>query len=402
MTSTNRTLLWILGIVLLLATFYYFADILSYILLAWVFSMLGRPLMVFFQKRIRIGRFKAGPTIAAILTIITFYGVLVGLLFVFVPTIVTQARNLSTVDYHALGEKLRIPFANLDAQMHQLGMLSTDESLGTKTQEMLSTWFKPALLGSFVGSFVGVAGNIVVTFISVTFIMFFFLQENTLFLDILNAFVPNEQEPKVRHAVHESSNVLTSYFGGMLTQLVVFSLIVTILLWIMGIDNALLIGAFGGIFNIIPYVGPVLGMVFGVFITLSSNLDAEFALLMPMLLKVVAAFVITQTIDNNFTGPMILSKSVQAHPLEIFIVTLIAAKLGGVVGMVIGIPVYTVLRIVARIFFGEFKVVQRLTDHLIEEEPEPQKVEIVEGKEELEDKKPKPKAKSPASKGKSS
>ncbi|HOY05041.1 MAG TPA: AI-2E family transporter [Saprospiraceae bacterium] len=377
MTSTNRTLIWLLGAALLIATFYYFADILSYILLAWVFSMLGRPLMIFFQKRVRIGRFRAGPTTAALLTIVTFYGILVGLLFLFVPTIVAQARNLSTVDYQALGEKLKIPFANLDAQMHQLGLLSTDQSLATKTQEMLSTWFRPALVGSFVGGFVGVAGNILVTFISVTFIMFFFLQENHLFLNILNSFVPNEQEPKVRHAVQESSSVLTSYFGGLLNQLVVFSVIVAALLWILGIDNALLIGAFGGIFNIVPYVGPILGMIFGVFITLSSHLDAEFAVLMPMLLKVLVAFGITQTIDNNFTGPMILSKSVQAHPLEIFIVTLVAAKLGGVIGMVIGIPVYTVLRVVARIFFGQFKVVQRLTEGLIEEEPEPQKVEVI-------------------------
>ncbi len=143
---------------------------------------------------------------------------------------------------------------------------------------------------------------------------------------------------------------------------------VTLILWALGIDNALLIGAFGGIFNVVPYVGPILGMIFGAFITVSSHLDVEFAMLLPMLLKVLAAFMITQMIDNNFLGPMILSKSVQAHPLEIFIVTLIAAKLGGVVGMVIGIPVYTVLRVVARIFFGEFKLVQRLTVHLSEEE----------------------------------
>jgi predicted PurR-regulated permease PerM len=207
--------------------------------------------------------------------------------------------------------------------------------------------------------------------------MFIFLQENHLFLNILNAFVANEQEPKVRHAVQESSAVLTSYFGGLLTQLVVFSVIVACLLWIMGIDNALLIGAFGGIFNIVPYVGPIMGMVFGVFITLSSHLDADFAVLMPMLLKVLVAFGITQGIDNNLTGPMILSKSVQAHPLEIFIVTLVAAKIGGIVGMVIGIPVYTVMRVVARIFFGQFKVVQRLTEGLIEGEPEPEKVEVV-------------------------
>jgi predicted PurR-regulated permease PerM len=78
----------------------------------------------------------------------------------------------------------------------------------------------------------------------------------------------------------------------------------------------------------------------------------------------VAAFMVTQFIDNNFTGPMIFSKSVQAHPLEIFIVTLVAAKLGGIVGMIIGIPAYTVLRVIGRTFFSEFKLVQKLTGHL--------------------------------------
>lgn len=370
MMTTNRNLIWLLGALALAVVFYYFADILTYILLAWVFSMLGRPLMIFFQKRLRIGRFRAGPTTAALLTIATFYGVLIGVLLAFVPTIVSQARNLSTVDYQALGEKLRTPFFHLDVQLHQLGMLSPNESLATKTQEILSAWFKPTLVGDFVGSFVGVAGNVLVTFVSVTFILFFFLQENRLFLDIVHAFVPNEQEPKVRHAVQESSTVLTSYFGGLLTQLVAFSLMITLLLWMFGIDNALLIGAFGGLFNVVPYLGPILGMIFGVFITISSHLDLEFAILLPMSLKVLAAFFITQMIDNNFLGPMILSKSVQAHPLEIFIVTLIAAKLGGVLGMVIGIPVYTVLRVIARIFFGELKLVQRLTEHLSEEDAE--------------------------------
>ena len=77
---------------------------------------------------------------------------------------------------------------------------------------------------------------------------------------------------------------------------------------------------------------------------------------------------VTQFLDNMVISTIIFSKSVQAHPLEIFIVTLVAAKLGGVVGMVIGIPTYTLLRVIARTFFSEFKVVQRLTEHLDEEE----------------------------------
>jgi predicted PurR-regulated permease PerM len=107
-------------------------------------------------------------------------------------------------------------------------------------------------------------------------------------------------------------------------------------------------------------VGPAIGMVFSCFITVSSHLDQDIAHILPMLVKVLGAFALTQFIDNNFLGPLIFSKSVKAHPLEIFIVTLIAAKIGGVVGMIVGIPAYTVLRVIGRVFFSEFKVVQRL------------------------------------------
>lgn len=369
MTNLNRNILWLLGVALAAGAVYYFSDIVTYLLLAWVLSMLGRPLMIFFQRRLRVGRFQAGATGAALLTILTFYLVLASILMLFVPTIVAQARNLATVDYQALGEKLKMPFLNLDIQAHSIGLLAPGESLATKTQELLSQWFRPTLLGDFVGSFVAVAGNVVVTLTAVTFILFFFLKENNLFLGILHALVPNEQETKVHQAVQESSEVLTRYFGGLLVQVSAFSLLVTVLLWIMGVDNALLIGAFGGIFNVIPYVGPILGLIFGCFITASSHLDADMALMLPMLGKVAIAFMATQFVDNNILGPMIFSKSVQAHPLEIFIVTLVAAKIGGVLGMVLGIPVYTVLRVIGRVFFSQFKVVQRLTEHLEEDTP---------------------------------
>lgn len=367
MNFLNRNFFLLIGLAALAGIVYYFSDIVAYVLIAWVLSLLGRPLVVFYRKRMKLGRFRVGPSGAAMLTILTFYAFLVGVLLVFVPTIVAQARNLSTVDYQALGEKMRPMFFNLDVQMHKIGLLTPGESLATKTQEVLSNWFKPTLVGDFLSQFLGVAGNIAVTFASVTFILFFFLQDNRLFTDIIHSIVPDKQEQKVQTAVNESTHVLTRYFRGLLIQLAVFSVATSLILWILGIKNAVLIGSFGGIFNVIPYVGPILGIIFGIFITISSNLDSDLALLLPMLIKVAISFFTVQAIDNNFVGPMIMSKSVQAHPLEIFVVTLAAAKLGGVIGMVIGIPVYTVLRVIARTFFSQFKVVQRLTEHLGEE-----------------------------------
>lgn len=361
MSKFNRNFLWIAGMVLLAAAVWYFSDIVTYILLAWALSMLGRPVMDFFLKKVRVGKFQIGATSAALLTILSFFLVLVGLVMVFVPGIVQQAQHLASVDYTALGQKLQPHFQYLDAQAHKIGLLKPDESLAVRTQELLSTWLKPTLLGDIFSGFLSAAGGVAVTLTAVTFILFFFLKDKNLFTDMLHSLVPTaEMEEKVLNAVDDSSKVLTAYFGGLLVQTLVFAACVSVILWVLGVPNALLIGAFGGLMNIVPYLGPIIGQVFGLFITLSSSIEMDFVLLWPLLLKVVAAFVVTQFLDNNFVGPMIFSKSVEAHPLEIFIVTLVAAKIGGVAGMVVAIPVYTVLRVIARTFFSEFKIVQRL------------------------------------------
>ena len=198
MSALNRNLLWVLGIGLLLLVVYYFADIVTYILVAWVLSMLGRPLCVFLRRYGRVGRLKIGPSTAALLTIAAFYAVLAGMLLLFVPTIVAQARNLSTVDYQGLGDKLQPLLFHFDVQLHQIGLLSPGESLANQTQLALSNWFKPTLVGDFIGGFFGIAGNVAVTIASVTFILFFFLQDSNLFFLIINAIPPHKHEEKVK------------------------------------------------------------------------------------------------------------------------------------------------------------------------------------------------------------
>ncbi len=364
MQLNQRQILLIPGTLLLGFLLYYFSDIVTYLAIAWVISMLGRPLTVTLQKKIRLGRFRMGPSAASAITILLFYAVFAGFMLMFVPTIVAQARNLAGIDYQSIGEKLRGPFAELDIMLHQFGVLSANESLSVRIQQLFSEWFRPTLVGEYLGTFMSAAGSTLVTFASVTFILFFFLRDSNLFPDLIHALVPDEMERKVQAAIRSSSQVLTGYFRGLMVQTLIFAFNITMILWIAGNSNSMLIGAFGGFFNIIPYVGPILGMLFGLFITLSSNLDAEFVLLLPMLLKVAGAFVVVQLIDNNLVGPYIISKSVQAHPLEIFLITLASAKIGGVTGMVIGIPVYTILRVIAREFFSNFKIVKRLTEQL--------------------------------------
>jgi len=74
--------------------------------------------------------------------------------------------------------------------------------------------------------------------------------------------------------------------------------------------------------------------------------------------------VVVQFLDNNFFTPYIFSNSVKAHPLEIFLVILMGAKLGGIIGMILAVPIYTVIRIIAREFLPENAIVKKLTCHL--------------------------------------
>jgi len=178
--------------------------------------------------------------------------------------------------------------------------------------------------------------------------------------------VPNKYESQGVHALDEAATLLIRYFLGVTVQIIIITLFVSLALSLLGVKNALLIGFFAALMNVIPYLGPLLGASFAVIITISSNLEVDsfYSVLLPLILKVLSVFAVMQILDNFIFQPFIFGKSVKAHPLEIFIVVLMGANIGGVLGMVLAIPIYTILRVVGRVFMSEFKIVQQITKNL--------------------------------------
>jgi len=132
-----------------------------------------------------------------------------------------------------------------------------------------------------------------------------------------------------------------------------------------GIKNALLIAFVGGVFHIIPYIGPLIGATLGVVLGLAGAISGNmYPDLVPVILKILSVFFAVNLIDNFVFQPFIYSNSVKAHPLEIFFIVLIGERLAGIPGMVLAIPFYTLIRIVAKEFFNKFKIVQKLTENL--------------------------------------
>ena len=362
MKKTTRYIAIALTVGIVLFLLYTFSRIVAYVLVAWVLSMIGQPLMRFYMNELRLGKFRPNEDLAAALTLLTFYVILGCLGTVFVPLVTEQAANLMRVNYNEIAEALAVPINQVYDTVRNYGFSTGEGTPADQLRSAFGDFFSPELITDFFGSAISVISNIVIAFFSITFISFFFLKDSGIFTKAVSVFVPSEYEDKVRNAVSDTTKMLSRYFGGIIIQISVFTFLVWIGLSLLGIKNALLIAFFAALINVIPYLGPLIGAVFAVLLTVSSSLDLSFYdQMLPLLFKVTAVFAVMQLIDNFLLQPYIFSASVNAHPLEVFIIILMGAQINGIIGMVLAIPVYTVLRVIAMNFLSEFKIVQKLT-----------------------------------------
>ena len=125
------------------------------------------------------------------------------------------------------------------------------------------------------------------------------------------------------------------------------------------------IAFFCALLNLIPYLGPLIGYFLMSAFVISDNLGLDFtALILPKLIIVFVGYGVVQTIDNFVNQPLIFGKSVKSHPLEIFLVILLAGSVLGVLGLVMAIPLYTAIKVISKEFLSEYKIVKKLTHNL--------------------------------------
>ena len=178
---------------------------------------------------------------------------------------------------------------------------------------------------------------------------------------------PSEYESEMLDIYRTSRKMLSKYFTGLFIDMVLVSFIVTTLMWLFGIKNALVIGCLAGVMNVIPYIGPIITLFFAVFLGISGCIEFnQYELITSTITKILVILIGTNLLDAIFIQPFIFSNTVKAHPLEIFLVILMAGALGGVLGMVVAIPCYTLLRVIAKEFLDHFKFFKKLTENIPE------------------------------------
>ncbi|MBK9631777.1 MAG: AI-2E family transporter [Saprospiraceae bacterium] len=342
----------------------YFSEIFSYVLISWVISMIGEPGLNFFLKKTKIDRYSWGKPFAAFLTLVVLFSMIGILLSYFIPILISQGVVLSKVDFESISLALQQPIDMVNAWLRSMG-LEPGPSASDQLQKFLGDYFDPSRISSFFGDVLSKAGSLLIALFSIIFISFFFLKEKGLFSRMILAAVSTGSEPKVQAVINDISQLLSKYFGGLAIQMSILMMLIGSLLGLLGISNALLIAFFYGIVNIIPYLGPLIGAVFGCLLTISSNLELDFFQeTIPLLVQVLMVFAVVKIVDDFVLQPYIFSRRMQAHPLEIFLVIMIGARMEGIIGMVLAIPVYTILRVIAKVFLSEIKLVRKITEDL--------------------------------------
>lgn len=344
------------GIVGLAYLVYLLQPIIVYVLVASLVALIGRPLVLIFRRRLKLPKI-----LAILLYILLFLGIILGLISLFIPVLVDQGKNLALLDFNAFQEKLNELNRELDELIghspFHLGEMLESQELENKLFSGLDMSFIPKVLNGVLS----MLGSFSIGLLSVLFISFFLLKDTHLLQRIILAFVPTSQETGVIHSLNKIKNMLSRYFLGLIGQILILFVIYTITLLLVGVPNPLVIGFICALFNIIPWIGPVIALVLMVVLTMTSHLGADWnTVILPDVGWVLLGFGISQLIDNFFSQPLIFANAVKLHPLEIFLVILAAGLLFGILGMIIAIPGYTALKVILKEFLSENKAVKRL------------------------------------------
>ncbi len=343
---------------------YYFSYIVTYILIAAVLSLIGRPVVLKFQQ-IGIGKFRMGKSGAAALTLLTLWLGLISFFGFLIPLVVSEVNQLSSINMQDVITYLNTAMGQLKISFPQFASTIPQEgNLEAYLESQLKGFLNVEEVSRVFGSVANVLGNLFLMVFSVSFILFFFLREEELFRNWILVLAPEKIELRVSNVMDKVGILLKRYMIGILFQILGVTVLCVAGFTMVGLGfgHAVVVGVFAGMLNVIPYIGPWIAAIFGLVVAVANNLNSSFTgVTLPLMLGVIIVVMVVQFIDNMVFQTVIYSHSVKAHALEIFFVILMAGGIAGIPGMILAIPVYTVIRVIAGEFLSEFKIVQQLT-----------------------------------------
>lgn len=277
-------------------------------------------------------------TNSTVIIFLSFF-VLLGLIgWIFMPglfhELFTLQQNLNFGDTSSIAEtvkdfiKINLPFLNAESM-----------NIEQKTQDMV------ALLTNEIFALLANLLSVVSYVVIIPFIVFFLLKDGRNMKKAFIHFIPNRYFEMTLNVLHKIDQQLGWYLRGQFTEALVVGVLSVIALWLLDVQYFTIIGIFAGLANLIPYIGPVAGAVPAILVTVLNGGEPT------LILYIVIAFAVVQLIDNVLLQPLVLSKSVNLHPLIIVFAVLIGGQFFGILGMVLAVPVAGIIKVTSSEFY---------------------------------------------------
>jgi predicted PurR-regulated permease PerM len=340
----NKTLINIVSVVaLVLLLGWLFSDIVAYLIISLVLAAILKP-PADYLSQIHIGGYKLPRAIAIFIS----FGILVGIisLFVllFIPLISEQVKVISSLDFNDLLKRVEKPLQNLETLLIKNHLIPQKPNyiIGIIEQNII------AIVGKLqIANIISTTGTVVIGALAVVFITFFFLFDRGIIRRNLINLIPNKYFEVTINAIFKIERLLSNYLLGLSLQMLSIFTIISFGLIIADVKYAITMGLFAAMVHPVPFAGPSISTCFGIIVATSTAPPETFehggfAILAT---KVLIVYGFTYLTDNVVLQPVILSKSVKAHPLEIFLTVFAGASLAGIVGMLTAIPVYTIIKV---------------------------------------------------------
>lgn len=297
-----------------------------------------KPLLSLIKKMTIHGK-KLPHQLAVIITFLIFLAVIGGALIMLVPTLIKEVTNLVSA----------LPGFAQDLQQYATKTMNTkwfsNLNLSLDVSEVQNAISKYA--ASFLTITAGTLGAVVssitsftINMITIPVVLFYMLSDGERLVPAIKKMFPERHAEKISELTAEMDHTIEKYISGQAIEMGFVGLSMTIGYFIIGQPYAWLLGVIAGITNIVPYIGPWIGVVPSLIVASTQSWKQVVFVLIVM--------TVVQQLDGNFIYPNVIGKSLAIHPLTIMLLLMVAGNLWGIVGMILIIPVYAVLRVIVK------------------------------------------------------
>lgn len=275
-------------------------------------------------------KFKLSKKISSISIILTIFLGLILLSYIVIPSIIRESYNIGYI-LDNIDEYVK----NIVYKLN-LNDISFFESIYNQISEEVNIFFSKVtdnLLENLMVCFESLVSLAIVPIVT-----YYFLVDGDLIYNKLLLILPTEKRIIAKRVISHIDKVLSRYIISQLLLSLIIGALTFIVLVIIDVKFALILGIFNGILNIVPYFGPIIGGVPAIFVALMESPNKA-------LWTLIAIFLIQQ-IEGNILSPKITGDSTNMHPIIIIILLLVGEKLGGLIGMIVAVPIGVIVKVI--------------------------------------------------------